>query len=243
MRQRTLGGRPLTRLSRIGCTVILVVTVLEVLGLGARYLMITHRYVSSDNAQVDGDAVRINAPVTGLVSGWRAAEGTPVARNEVVGRIRIRGSGAQPEKVIRAPGRGTVVRNTVIDNEYVSAGTTLALAYDISAIYVTARVSESEIQYVHPGQPVDITIDAYPQVPVTGVVTVIPNSAAGAFLLDDTPGVDPTNPDTPVFPGPDTDPSNPQREDQYYPVRIAFTYTGMARPVPGMNVSVQIHRF
>jgi hypothetical protein len=170
-------------------------------------------------------------------------QGSSVVRYQVVGRIRVQGSGARPDEVIRAPGRGTVASKTVIDGEYVSAGTTLAIAYDNNTIYVTARVSETDIRYVRPGQPVDITIDAYPEVPVTGVVTVVQDSSAGAFLLDDSPGVSPSNAHTPVFPGPDTDPSNPQSVDQYFPVRIAFTYTGAARPVPGMNVSVLIHKF
>jgi multidrug resistance efflux pump len=74
---------------------------------------------------------------------------------------------------------------------------------------------------------VDISVDASPGAAVTGVVHEIQNSAAGPFT---------------IFPSPDTDPSNPQKVDQYVPVKIKFTNTGGALLAPGMNVTVHIHK-
>jgi hypothetical protein len=44
------------------------------------------------------------------------------------------------------------------------------------------------------------------------------------------------------FPGPDTDPSNPQKVDQYISVKIEFTSTDGIPVTPGMSVTVHIHK-
>ena len=63
------------------------------------------------------------------------------------------------------------------------AGTALAVAYDFSKIYVTARVDETDINDVRPGQQVDITVDAFSGVTLTGTVRGIQGGAAGVFSL------------------------------------------------------------
>jgi multidrug resistance efflux pump len=55
------------------------------------------------------------------------------------------------------------------------------------------------------GNPVDITVDAYPHTPVDGIVTEIQAGTAGRFT---------------IWPNPDTDPTNPQKVDQYVPLKI-----------------------
>jgi hypothetical protein len=48
--------------------------------------------------------------------------------------------------------------------------------------------------------------------------------------------------DYPIYPGTDADPQNPQKVDQYIPVRILFTGAGVARVAPGQSVTVHIHK-
>ena len=93
--------------------------------------------------------------------------------------------------------------------------------------YVTARVEEEDISGVRLGQAVDVSVDAYPNAPVRGTVTQIQASAAGQFT---------------IYPSPDSDPTNPQKIDQYIPVKIAISDSGGARLLPGMNVTVHIRR-
>lgn len=226
-RPASRGRAPLKRSTKIGLIVIATVSLLEALALSGTYLLHSRHYVSTDNAQMDGDQIRINAPSTGTVIDWSISEGSTVRENQVVGRIQGVGGGAQPKRPVRSPGAGAIAVNTVADGQYVTAGTTLATAYDPGSTYVTARVEETDIGDVRPGQPVDISVDAYPNARVRGVVTQIQGAAAGEFA---------------VFPGADTDPTNPQKVDQYIPVRIAITDSDGARLLPGMSVVANIHR-
>jgi hypothetical protein len=215
------------RTTRILFTLVAVLSLLEAAAFTGNYLLYSRHYVSTDNAQVDGDKVDINAPATGLVTDWRATQGSTVNRGEILGRITIQGSSAQPRNTVRSPGAGTVAVDNVVDGEWVNAGDEMATAYDFNSIYVTARVSENDISEVRIGRPVDISVDAYPRASVTGIVQEIQASAAGQFS---------------TYPGPDTDPTNPRKVDQYVPVKIAFTNTGRVELSPGMNVTVHIHK-
>ncbi|MBV9312434.1 MAG: HlyD family efflux transporter periplasmic adaptor subunit [Pseudonocardia sp.] len=202
-------------------------SLLEAAGFAGTYFLYTRHYVSTDNAQVDGDRISINAPATGSVVAWSIDQGSTVRAREVVGRIRPTGGGPQPEQVIRAPGAGTIAVNEVVNGSYVTQGTELATAYDPEDIYVTARVKDTDIADVHPDALVDISVDAYPNIPMLGIVQVVRNSAASNFT---------------IYPPAGADPSSPSKVDQYVPVKIALFNTGGAALLPGMNVTVHIHK-
>jgi multidrug resistance efflux pump len=203
-----------------------VVAVVAALGVGGGLLIESSRYVSTDNAQVDGKQIQINAPATGTIVDWRANLGVNVRDNQAVGRVEMQGSGAQPQQVIRAPGDGTVALDDTVNGQYVTAGQRLATAYDQGGIYVTARVDETDVSDVHIGAPVDIEVDAYPSAHVTGVVTEIQDSSAGVFSL---------------FPESNSS-GNFQKVTQVIPVKIAFTNTDGVELAPGMNVYTKIHK-
>jgi len=201
-----------------------VVLVLIAAGLGGWYLAYSSQFVSTNNAQVDGDKVAINAPGAGTLTGWVITQGTQVHTDQVVGRIQILGTG--PQRTIKSPGNGTVAVNEAVEGQYVTAGTELATAYNFNDIYVTARVDETSIKGVHLGALVDIDVDSYPGSPVTGTVEEIQDSAATTF-----------NP----FPQ-DNSTGNFQKVTQVIPVKIALTNTAGLTLSPGMNVTVHIHK-
>ena len=232
--------RRLTRFSRIGLVVIAVLALLETTGLTVRYMQTDHLYVISDNAQVDGNLIEINAPISGTVTDWRLDTGSSVERNQIIGRIELPGGGSQPSKPIHAPQTGTVARTYVSEGVTVTAGSQLAAAYDEAGVYVTARVEETDVADVHVGAPVTIEVDDGSGRPVTGTVASVGAAAAGVSELD--PTGDPLSRRQPVYPGPNTDSRNPKKVDQYVPVRIALTDTGSAWITPGMNVTVDIRR-
>ena len=234
--------RRLSRRTRICAALILVLALLEGSGLTIRYLLTDHRYVIADNAQVDGQEVEIHAPTDGRVVDWHVDTGSSVAADQVVGRVEIIGNPVRPRMPIRAPGRGTIVANTVSNGMYVTAGSQLATAYDLDDIYVTARVREENIAGVRVGAPVDVLVDAAAGNPVTGTVSSIGATTAGVNQLSADPRSDPTDIEYPIYPGSDTDPQNPQAVQQYVPVKILFTAVGDARIAPGQNVTVHIHR-
>ena len=99
---------PLKRSTKIALAVIALVSLLETLAFSGTYLLVSRHYVSTDNAQVDGDQIAINAPSSGAVIDWSIGDGSTVRTNQIVGRIRAVGGGAQPQHVIRSPGPGTI---------------------------------------------------------------------------------------------------------------------------------------
>jgi multidrug resistance efflux pump len=216
----------LNRSRRIALIVIAVLAVLAAVGFGASYLLYSRNYVSTDNAQVDGDKIDINAPTTGTLTRWTISKGSTLRANQIVGRVKILNSFAEPQRAIRSPGNGTVAVSNVVEGQYVTAGTELATAYDFAKIYFTARVDETDIGDVHPGQLVDIDVDAYPGAPITGMVTEIQGAAAGLLSL---------------FPESNSS-GNFQKVTQVIPVKIAITNTAGRELIPGMNVTVHIHK-
>jgi multidrug resistance efflux pump len=213
------------RWTKIAYLVIALVTLVEAAAFSGTYLFHTRHYVSTDNAMVDGDAIQISAPLTGTLLAWSITAGSTVAANEVVGRIQEIGGGARPQRVIKAPKAGTIAVDNATPGQYVTAGSRLATAYN--DVYVTARVAEEDISGVREGSLVDITADAYPDRPLLGRVTDIQTATAGEFT---------------IYPADGIDPRNPQKIDQYLPVRIALVNTNGVVVWPGMNVDVAIRR-
>jgi multidrug resistance efflux pump len=221
--------RRLKRSTRIALIVILIVAVIAGLGFAVSYFLNARNYVSTDNAQVDGNKIEINAPASGTIDDWGATLDTALKQDEIVGHVKLQQAFAQPRLKIRAPANGTVAMDNVVVGTYVTGGSQLAIAYDLAKIYVTARVDETDIDEVHLGQLVDISVDAYPHARITGRVQKIQPGAAAVFSL---------------FPQSNTQ-GNFQKVTQVIPVRISFediTTLNNLDLVPGMNVSVRIHK-
>ena len=91
---------------------------------------------------------------------------------------------------------------------------------------MTARVDETDINDVHSGQLVDIAVDAFPDADLSGRVVEVKGGAAGVFSL---------------FPQANTS-GNFQKVTQVIPVKIGIDNLQNLPLVPGMNVTVKIHR-
>jgi multidrug resistance efflux pump len=220
------GQRKLKRPTRIALIIILILVLIAAGCFAASYFLSARKYVSTDNAQVDGDKIQINAPTSGTLVDWRITQGESVHENEIVGRVKIPDGFAQPLMSIRAPGDGTVAVDDGVPGTFVTTGTPLAVAYNLNKIYVTARVDETDIEAVHPGQVVDIDVDAYPHTPLTGWVREIQRGAAAVFSL---------------FPQSNSG-GNFQKVTQVIPVKIGLDNIPNVDLVPGMNVTVHIHK-
>jgi multidrug resistance efflux pump len=218
--------RPLKRATRIRLLVILVIAVLAAAAFGVYYIFNTSNYVTTDNAQVDGNQISINAPATGTLINWRGQQGTELHKNAPVGRIEIQSGYVQPQLVIRSPADGTVAVDNGVEGSFVTAGTQLAIAYDSSGVFVTARVKETDIDRVQVGRAVDISVDAFPGEHLTGIVAEVKTGAAGVFSL---------------FPQSNTS-GNFQKVTQVIPVKITINDRKNLPLVPGMNATVKIHR-
>ena len=201
--------RQMKRSTRISLVIILVIAVLAGGGISAYYFIDAQNYVTTDNAQIDGDRISVNAPTSGTVINWRATQGAQLQQDQVVGRIRQQGAFVQPEMPVRSPGNGTVAVNNAVEGTY-----------------VTARVEETDIDDVRPGQLVDIEVDAFPGTEFRGSVREVQGGAAGVFAL---------------FPESNTS-GNFQKVTQVIPVKIDIDNPEGLGLVPGMNVVVHIHK-
>lgn len=218
--------RPMKRSTRVGLAAIGVLALLATGAFVASYVLDSRNYVTTDNAQVDGDQIVITAPATGTLTDWRVTLGSTVRRDQPVGRIEVDAGFVSVRKAVKAPGAGTIAQKNAVEGAFVTSGTQLAVAYDPASIYVTARVEETDIVDVRPGQVVDITVDAYSGTPLTGRVVEVQRAAAGVFSL---------------FPQANSS-GNFQKVTQVIPVKIALDGTGGLALAPGMNVTAKIHR-
>jgi multidrug resistance efflux pump len=216
----------LKRATKIRLLVILGLAVLAAIAFLVYYIFNTSNYVTTDNAQVDGNQISINAPATGTLINWRGQQGTELHKNAPVGRIEIQSGYVQPQLVIRSPADGTVAVDNGVEGSFVTAGTQLAIAYDSSGVFVTARVKETDIDRVQVGRAVDISVDAFPGEHLTGIVAEVKTGAAGVFSL---------------FPQSNTS-GNFQKVTQVIPVKITINDRKNLPLVPGMNATVKIHR-
>jgi membrane fusion protein (multidrug efflux system) len=84
--------------------------------------------------------------------------------------------------VIRAPIDGVVGNRGVRVGHYVKSGTEL-LALVPTDVYVVANFKETQLTHMKPGQKVEIDVDAYPDLPLTGEVESFAPASGALFSL------------------------------------------------------------
>ncbi len=128
--------------------------------------------------------------------------------------------------VIRAPVAGVAGNRAGQVGQYVKPGTQLLSLVPLPYVYVTANFKETQLTYMRPGQPAEISVDAYPDQPLQGrVESFAPASGAEFSLL---PADNATGNFTKIV--------------QRVPVRIALPAGGpLARVLrPGLSVTVTV---
>jgi membrane fusion protein, multidrug efflux system len=128
--------------------------------------------------------------------------------------------------VIRAPFAGVVGNRAARVGQYVKPGTQLAALVPLPNVYVTANFKETQLTHMRPGQPAEISVDAYPGEHVTGTIeSFSPASGAQFSLLP-----------------PDNATGNFTKIVQRVPVRIALPADAplLRRLRPGLSVTVSV---
>jgi membrane fusion protein (multidrug efflux system) len=82
-----------------------------------------------------------------------------------------------------APRDGSIAKRWVVAGDVVQIGQPLFGLTDVKHIWVTANLEETKVEFLRPGDPVDIHIDAYPDRHFTGSIYVVRASAASQFSL------------------------------------------------------------
>lgn len=209
-----------SRLVLINIIVILII----VAGGGAAiyYYNQSINYITTDNAQIDGQAVTIAAPAAGELSNWTGAVGQKYSGGQTVGSVKA----GTTTTNINIPADGTIVQQNAVVHSMVGAGTALARAYDLDHLWVTANIKETRINDVKADQTVDIYVDAFPGTTLTGRVSQIGLATAGSFSL---------------LPSSNTT-GNYTKVTQVIPIVVDVDgYRGLGL-VPGMSVKIRIHK-
>ncbi|MCP8969268.1 HlyD family secretion protein [Ectobacillus ponti] len=209
--------------------VVNVITLLVLVGggfLGYYYYNQAQNYLKTDNAKIDGKAIPIAAPAAGKLVEWTAAAGKAYNAGDKVGAVSVSSGTAVQQVDVTVPAASTVVQSSATENTFVGAGSPLAYAYDMNSLYVTANVKETDIDDVKKGQDVDVYVDAYPNTTLKGKVEQVGMTTANTFSL--LPSGSAT--------------ANYTKVTQVVPVKITLDHTKSVNIVPGMNVSVRIHK-
>ena len=189
----------------------------------------TVNYISTENAQIAGQQVTISAPASGKLTKWDAKVGDHFAKDEQIGSVitAATGAGTAPAEIkITLPSDGTVVQTSAVKDSFVAAGMPLAQMFDLENLWVTANIEETSIDEMAIDQEVDIYVDAFPNTTLKGRVENIGLATSGTFsLLPNTNAA-----------------GNYTKVTQVIPVKIAIEdYKGL-QLVPGMNVTVRVHK-
>jgi membrane fusion protein (multidrug efflux system) len=120
------------------------------------------------------------------------------------------------DRTIKSPIPAVIDRTFVLPGEYVASGQRILMLHDPSAVWVEANIKETQVGEVKLGQPVHVTVDAYPGLAFTGKVTRIGSATTARFALLPTPNpsgnftkitqrvpvkIDIANPPKPLTPG------------------------------------------
>lgn len=127
---------------------------------------------------------------------------------------------------IRAPVAGIAGNRAGRVGQYVKPGTQLLSLVPLPDVYVTANFKETQLTHMRPGQSAEVSVDAYPDQPLTGrIESFAPASGAQFSLLP-----------------PDNATGNFTKIVQRVPVRIALPAEGpLARLLrPGLSVTVTV---
>jgi membrane fusion protein, multidrug efflux system len=86
--------------------------------------------------------------------------------------------------VIRAPIAGIAGNRAGQVGQYVKAGTQLLSLVPLPYVYITANFKETQLTLMRPGQPAQVSVDAYPDTPIEGRIdSFAPGSGAEFSLL------------------------------------------------------------
>ncbi|MGC5781293.1 HlyD family secretion protein [Methylobacterium sp. NFXW15] len=85
--------------------------------------------------------------------------------------------------VIRAPFDGVVGNKAVEAGAYVAPGTRVAALVPLQSVRIDANFKETQVERMRPGQVVTVTVDAYPDRPIRGVVESFSPASGSVFSL------------------------------------------------------------
>lgn len=85
--------------------------------------------------------------------------------------------------LISSPVAGVIAKKWALPGDVIQPGQAIFTVYDKDQVWVTANFEETKLAAIHPGDPVEISIDAYDGQKFKGTVLMIGTAAAAEFSL------------------------------------------------------------
>lgn len=164
---------------------ILVAMVIAIAGVGYYYWYQNTYFVSTEDARVTGDVVRVTPQIAGKLLEFNVEEGQLVNKGQILGRqemVNLPDSNVEMA-TMRSPIKGIVLKKQGNIGEIVTPGQTLAMLVNPDELYISANIDETKIGHIKPGKSVDITIDAYPEKKFNGRLESIGQATTTTFSL------------------------------------------------------------
>jgi membrane fusion protein (multidrug efflux system) len=125
---------------------------------------------------------------------------------------------------ITAPFDGIVTKRSVSQGQYISAGQTLCAIIDNHHLWISANMKETQLDKIKPNQPVQIKLDAFPELKLTGKVESYLGATGAKFSL---------------LP-PDNSTGNFIKITQRFPIRISIDGEQSTALYPGLSAFLKI---
>jgi multidrug resistance efflux pump len=206
---------------------ILVALVVVGGGIGGMFWYQGQQYVSSEDSRLAGDIYRVMPRVTGKVVSMQVNEGDHVLADQIVGQQDSNNltTSMLDQATLRSPIEGTIIKSMIKPGEVASPGQTVAMVVDQSHLYVSANIEETEIHRIKPGQKVDIKVDTFSGLNLTGTVKEVSQATASTFSL---------------LPSTNTS-GNYTKVTQRIPIKISIDGQQGFDLSPGMSTVIKIH--
>lgn len=166
--------------------IVVVAMVIVLAGIFGYYWYEDHYYVNTDDAQVDYNVINLSPQITGRLVDIYVHEGDQVTAGEIVARVddsNLPAGANEDLSVVRAPINGTILNVVGAVGEMGVPGSPVIQMADLSGVYLTANVQETELGKVKVGQMVTFTVDAFPGHTFSGRVLTIGSATAATFSL------------------------------------------------------------
>lgn len=206
---------------------VITIVVLVIIGVvGFHFYNQATGFVSTDNAKVDGEQIKVSAPAAGEIKSFDVKNNEKLSKGDKVAEIATKGEDGQSQKMdIKMPQDGTIVKTDGMEGSMAQAGSPIAYAYNLDDSYITANVDEKDIADVEEGKDVNITLDGE-DAELKGKVEEVGKATASSFSM---------------MPSTNSD-GNYTKASQVVPVKISLDSKPSNNVVPGMNAEVKIHK-
>ena len=161
---------------------VITIVVLVIIGVvGFHFYNQATSFVSTDNAKVDGEQIKISAPASGEIKSLDVKNNEKLSKGDKVAEIAAKGEGGQSQDMsIKMPKDGTIVKVDGMEGSMAQAGTPIAYAYNLDDSYITANVDEKDIADVEEGKDVNVKLDGE-DAELKGKVEEVGKATASSF--------------------------------------------------------------